>query len=70
MFPELPQAQGGWEGAGVPCPGDPDVQQRPQGEACSCWGGALRPEGRASPSLRGTACTGLRVVSPGDESTA
>lgn len=56
-------------GAGAPCPGDPDILQRPQGEACSCRGGALHPEGWASPSRRGTACTGVSVVSPSDEST-
>ena len=70
VFPQVPQAQGGWEGVRAPCTRDLDVEQRPQGKACGCQGGELRPEGRASPSLRGTASTGVSVVSPSDESTA
>ena len=53
VFPHVPQAQGGWEGVRAPCTRDLDVQQRPQSKACGFRGGELRPEGRASPSLRG-----------------
>lgn len=61
----------GWVGGGQgPLHQRPGRSAEAQGKACSCRGRELCPEGQASPSRRGTASTGVSVVSPSHERTA